>query len=70
MVTVVVCPQDGASQQQRRYALPNCALSILEKLEQGGEAIDAAHRVGQGKLRLTVNICGKSSKLEVVSLID
>lgn len=69
MVTAVISPQDGAI-GQRKFSLPTCALSILEKLEQARPAIDAAQSVGQGKLRVTFNICGKSTKVEVVSLIE
>lgn len=69
MMTAVISPQDGAH-GQRQFSLPFCAFNILEKLEQAGPMIEAAQSAGQGKLRLTFNICGKSTKVEVVSLIE
>lgn len=68
MVTAVISPQDGAP-GQRKFKLPVCALSILEKMEQGASAIDAAQLAGQGKVRLTFHISGKSAQVEIVSLI-
>ena len=71
MVTAVISPQGSAGVgAQRRYSLPICALAILEKLEAAGPAIDAAQKAGQGKLRLTFNISGKSARVEIVSLIE
>lgn len=69
MVTVVVCPQDGASSKQRSYALPVVALGILDRLERDGPVIEQAQRAGRKGLKLTFDIKG-SNTISQLSFFD
>jgi hypothetical protein len=68
MVMAVISPQDGTG-GQRVFRLPNCAVTVLEKLEQGAAVIEATQQAGQGKIRLTFDIFAKGGKLEIVTFI-
>jgi hypothetical protein len=70
MVTVVVCPQDGASSQQRRYALPSCAFAILEQLQKAAPQIEAAQGGGEMPLKLVFDIRGRSAKAQLTTFFD